>query len=78
MNPHIWIAVVTYRITEDEARAAFTPDRPQLVLSRDKVYIPPTIGCYACELSWSEAHDTSCAGEPVFVLGPGGVRRVPS
>jgi hypothetical protein len=67
MSPHTWTAIFTVELTDKEAAQAFTFDQhgKQVLLTRlggenPRLLDGVVVGCYECELTYSEALGRPC------------------
>jgi hypothetical protein len=63
LGEHLWIATAAWKVVD--------PTNPQLILDKENLLMPPVIGCYICELSYStrEFH-RRCGGKPLGGIPP--------
>jgi hypothetical protein len=57
---HRWVVVVTYRLSQDEAKEAMTPGAGQIPLDHENRIAISGPGCLDCEYVWGEVHDQPC------------------
>jgi hypothetical protein len=61
---HVWITMVTYRVTDETARLAMTQRGHRVNLDMENV-AGVYLGCYVCEEIWTERlSHRRCTGEP--------------
>ena len=61
---HLWIAVVTYGLSDQEVASAFKSGEP-LRMGAERIVIGPDVGCLVCEEPFRpELLGSRCPGEP--------------
>lgn len=66
MNEHRWMIIVPYRLSGEEAARVMEEGVTAILDLKhvDMDAFAPTVGCYHCEMMWSQASGKPCPGEP--------------